>query len=142
MDLEAATRALAKQEPGYIAGFDTKAKGGTGIDHAYAKLVDGKPKLVVIEDKSAASSIGPLTALGGGSRRMAQLERNTKLVEDAIEASDIPLEYKSALIQQAKRRSFAVELHISDSSSIPRARFDALADMGLTLERIVIFPDK
>jgi hypothetical protein len=141
-DLETATRELAQQEPGYIASFATQATNGTGIDHAYAKLVDGKPKLFVIEDKSAASSIGRLTALGGGSRGLAQLERNAKLVQDAIKASDIPNEYKAALLEQAEKLTFGVELHISDTGSIPRSRFDSLADMGLTLDRILVYPDK
>jgi hypothetical protein len=138
-NLEAASAELVRQEPGFIATFDAKAANGNGFDMPYAKLVDGKPRLAVVEDKSGAKP-GKLTALGQSKRGRAQLKKNSERLADAIKASDIPDDYKPALIQQAKDRTFSVELHVSDISNIPQGQLNFLNRNGLTLDRIVVIP--
>jgi hypothetical protein len=138
-NLEAASADLVQQEPGFISTFDVKAANGNGFDVPYAKLVDGEPRLFVVEDKAGAQT-GSLTAFGEGPRGQAQLRANSTKLADAIRSSDILDTYKPALIDQATNRRFSVEFHVSDISNVPRNRFDFLNRIGLTLDRIVVIP--
>ncbi len=141
-NLEASSVKIVRQEPGFIGTFDARAANGNGFDPAtHAKIVNGRPQLVVVEDKAGLMT-NRLTALGQGSRGAMQLITNSEALAEAIQFSDIPDIYKPALIDQAISRTFEIELHVSDLSNLPQSRLNFLSEMGLHLSRIVIVPSK
>jgi len=138
-NLEASSIRIVSDDPNFIASFDARTGNNNGFDPAtYAKWVDGQPKLVVVEDKSGA--VTPLTAFGEGSRGSAQLTRNINQLVDTINSADLPDFVKESLIDQAQNKTFSVELHVSDASTLPVSRLDFLREQGLSLDRIVVVP--
>lgn len=136
-NLEAAATRFVKDEAGkdFIAVFDSKV-GSQGIDLAYAKYVNGKPKLVIGEAKAGDSA---LTALG--ENRAATLDRNLAAVRQSIDK--IPdRSTREALLIQLENRTYQVELYTTTGNAAKTAsRVDDVltSRLGQPITRIVTF---
>ena len=139
-NLEAAANNIIVSEKGILGTFDAKLPGNNGFDHAYAKMVDGEPVLVIGESKSG-SVTSLLTAFGQGANGEATLARNLDQLSKAITNSSMDDLAKRSLHAQVRDRSFKIELYVPDTiTSLPQTRINGLIDAGLKIYRIVVVP--
>ncbi len=140
MSLENNVAQFVKDEsgPDFIASFDVKKSGGQGLDQAYAKMVNGKPQLVIGEAKASDSA---LTALG--ENKIETFNRNLLKLEQQINTSLSEGKIRDALLEQLITRTYEIELYVSDknASRTPKRISDTLIDrMGQPVNRVIIFP--
>ncbi|WP_332743867.1 hypothetical protein, partial [Hydrogenophaga sp.] len=136
-NLESSALQFVKDEAGkdLIAVFDSKI-GAQGIDLAYAKMVNGKPQLVIGEAKAGDSV---LTALG--ENNVKTLQRNLGVIEKSILA--MPRSpARSALLEQIRDKSYVVELYTTTGNAAKAAgRIDdvLLNRLENSVSRVVTF---
>jgi filamentous hemagglutinin len=114
-NLEASALQVAKEEngPNFIASFDTKiGKSDNGLDLGFAKMVDGKPKLVIGEAKGGDSSLSAI-----GENRVATLDRNLAKLQESIQNSNLDSAIKSDLVRQIRDKSYEVELYVGPTNA-------------------------
>lgn len=122
---------------GFLGFFSTKHGGNKGFDLGYAKMVDGKPQLVIGEAKAGDSA---LTALG--ENREATLTANLKVLDDRLKEIRDP-QLRDALREQLRDKTYIVEIYVATANaSKTAARVDeVLTDrLGQPITRIVKFP--
>ena len=122
-NLEASALQLVKEENGsnFIGSFATKI-GNTdnGFDLGYAKMVNGKPQLVIGEAKAGDSALSAL-----GENRVRTLDTNLGKLKDSIQNSDLPKGTKDLLVQQIEDKSYQVELYVGPTNAAKTAaKFD------------------
>ncbi|MET3443163.1 filamentous hemagglutinin [Variovorax paradoxus] len=139
-NLEASALQLAKEENGqnFVASFETKVgKSDNGFDLGYAKMVDGKPQLVIGEAKAGDSALSAL-----GENRQRTLDTNLAKLEDSIKNSNLPKSTKDELIQQIDKKTYQVELYVGPTNATKAAaRFDGtlVGRIGSRPTRVIKF---
>ena len=118
----------------FIGSFETKiGKSDNGFDLGYAKMVDGKPQLVIGEAKAGDSA---LSALGENLERT--LNKNRAKLRESIEMSTLNDETKTALIAQVTDKTYQLELYVGPTNA---AKTAAKFDDSL-IERIGVRPTR
>ncbi|WP_307574737.1 DUF637 domain-containing protein [Variovorax paradoxus] len=139
-NLEASALQLAKEENGqnFVASFETKiGKSDNGFDLGYAKMVDGKPQLVIGEAKAGDSSLSAL-----GENRPRTLDTNLAKLEKSIKESTLNDETKSILLKQLEEKAYQVELYVGPTNAAKAGvRFDGtlVGRIGSRPTRIIKF---
>jgi filamentous hemagglutinin len=137
-NLEAAALRLVKDEVGkdFLATFDTKM-GTNGFDLGYAKMVDGKPQLVIGEGKAGDSK---LSALGENLERT--LNKNLAKLKGSIESSGLKKEVKDELLLQLRDKTYQIELYVGPTNATKTAaKFDEslIGRVGSRPTRVIRF---
>lgn len=115
----------------------SKTGNNNGIDIAYAKMVNGKPQLVIGEAKAGDSA---LTALG--ENKVETLNRNLNIIRNSIENTIKDADTKNILLNQLRDRTYQVELYTSvNNASKTAGRVDdvLLQRIGTNVSRVVTF---
>jgi len=136
-NLESSALQFVKDESGkdFIAVFDSKI-GVQGIDLAYAKMVNGKPVLVIGEAKAGDSA---LTALGENNANT--LKRNLEFIQKSI-GSISDRQIREALQEQLLGKTYQVELYTTTGNAAKTAARvdDVLTDrLGQSVSRVITF---
>ncbi|MFE1572856.1 hypothetical protein [Comamonas odontotermitis] len=114
----------------------SKTGNNNGLDIAYAKMVNGRPQLVIGEAKAGDSE---LTALG--EYKVETLNRNLNVVRESILKIDNE-RIRDSLLVQLESKTYQVELYTSVNNAAKTAGRvdDILAKrMGSPVSRVVTF---
>ncbi|MDA8447838.1 hypothetical protein M4Q70_22480, partial [Acidovorax valerianellae] len=138
-NLENAATQFVKDEAGkdFIGVISSKiGNTNNGFDLVYAKMIDGKPQLIIGEAKAGD---GLLSALG--ERQVSTLNRNLAEIEKNInQIADEKI--RLPLLEQVRQKSYQVELYTATGNAAKTsARVDdvLINRMGQPVRRVVTF---